>query len=60
MSRTPDNYDLYEMHQAEQDKLLESCDKCSECGEYIQEDHYYDINGKKWCPSCIDDCRHWY
>jgi formylmethanofuran dehydrogenase subunit E len=60
MSRMPDNYDLWEQHQAEQDKQLESCDICSECGNPIQDDHYYNINGDLWCPNCIDDCRHWY
>jgi formylmethanofuran dehydrogenase subunit E len=56
----PDNYDLYEQYQAEQDKQLESCDKCDSCGNPIQDDHYYNINGELWCPTCIDDCRHWF
>lgn len=56
----PDNYDLWEQHQAEQDRWLASRHKCSECGEHVQEDHYYDINGTIWCPSCIEDCRQWY
>ena len=50
----------FDRYEAEQNKLLESCNKCDSCGNYIQDDHYYEINGELWCPTCIDDCRHWY
>lgn len=55
----PDNYDLWEAHQREQDKLLESCEICDECGEHIQDECYYNIGGRKMCQNCIEDCRVW-
>lgn len=51
----PDNYDLFDSHQARQDKWLESRPECSECGEHIQEDCCYEINGEYICESCMKD-----
>ena len=28
---------------------------CSNCGEYIQDDHYYQINGENFCPDCLEN-----
>ena len=58
--RTDDPIADFNAWDAEQHKQLESCDKCDSCGNHIQDDHYYEINGELWCPTCIDDCRHWY
>mgnify|MGYP002517669099 CR=1 FL=1 len=44
---------------AEQEKALESLPKCDICHEPIQEEHYYKIDGKNWCETCVDDCREW-
>lgn len=49
----PDNYDLWEAHQREQDKWLDSLPKCSECGEPIQQDECYDFDGDLICEDCL-------
>ena len=38
---------------------LQSQPMCDECGEHIQEDYYYKINGRIYCPECIEDCKEW-
>lgn len=50
----PDNYDLFKMHEAEMDKLLESRPVCVCCEEHIQDDHWYDIWGEIYCPDCME------
>lgn len=52
---TPDNYDLWEKHDAEQQKALEQMPKCCECGNPIQEDFCYEINDEPVCDDCMHD-----
>ena len=58
----PDNYDLWEAHDAEQEKALAERYVCDYCGHPIQEDHHYEINGDFLCEGCLnehfrkDDC----
>jgi hypothetical protein len=51
----PDNYDLWEAHQREQDKLLERLPKCADCGEPIQDDDYYEFDCYFYCWDCVCD-----
>ena len=50
----PDNYDLWEAHQAKQDKWLSERLVCEYCGQPIQEDFYYEINDEVVCEKCLD------
>jgi formylmethanofuran dehydrogenase subunit E len=59
MYRTDDPIADFHRHDAEQYKSLESSECCDKCGDVIQDDHYYNIDGQIYCPSCIDDCRVW-
>ena len=49
----PDNYDLWEQHQAEQDIAEENLPECSECGEKIRDDFCYEIEGEPICDDCM-------
>ncbi len=53
----PDNYDLWERHDAEQNRWLERLPKCSICGEPIQQDMAVCIHGDWYCDDCLDDMR---
>lgn len=50
----PDNYDLWEAHEAEQEKWLGKMPKCDYCNDPIQDDFYYEINGEVICECCLD------
>lgn len=49
----PDAYDLWEAHEAEQEKLLELLPECEICGVTIQEDYYFEINDAIICENCM-------
>lgn len=49
----PDNYDLWEQHQAEQDRAEGNLPECSECGEKIQDDFCFEIDGEPICDDCM-------
>ena len=51
----PDNYSLWEAHEAEQEKLLERLPVCRYCGEPIQDDHYFYIEGVIYCEDCMNE-----
>lgn len=36
-------------------RLLERSPRCDCCGEYIQDDHYYEINDENICPDCLEN-----
>ena len=50
----PDNYDLWEAHEAEQEKQLERLPVCEVCGKPIQDEHLYLINDEFVCQDCLD------
>lgn len=54
----PDNYDMWEAHEAKLEKALSERIHCDYCGHAIQEDFYYEINGDMICDSCLE--RHFY
>jgi hypothetical protein len=41
-------------HDAEQEAELKKMPKCSECSEYIQDEHYYEINDEVVCEECLN------
>lgn len=51
----PDNYDLWEAHEANQEKLLEKLPECEICGHPIQDDFYYEINDAIICENCLNN-----
>lgn len=51
----PDNYDLWEQHEREQERLLERLPVCRRCNERIQDDEYYYIEGVILCEDCMKD-----
>ena len=51
----PDNYDLFEAHEAEQERWLDMLPRCCECDEPIQDDYLYEINGEYICERCLKD-----
>lgn len=57
MDYIPDNYDLWEQHEAEQAEKLDKLPRCSECDEPIQSEYCYDINGEHICESCMSEHR---
>ena len=50
-----DNYDLFEMHDREQEAKLENLPVCDCCGERIQDEYYYDIDGEILCEECLKE-----
>ena len=51
----PDYNDLYEAHEAEEERWLEKRPKCDCCGEPIYEDTFYDIGGEYLCSECMNN-----
>jgi formylmethanofuran dehydrogenase subunit E len=51
----PDNYDLWERHDAEQQAKLEKLPVCDYCEEPIQSDYYYEIDNECICEECLND-----
>ena len=55
MPYTDDPIADFDRHDAEQAKQLEKRPVCDHCENHIQDDHYFDINGFKLCPGCLED-----
>lgn len=51
----PDNYDRFEEHDAEQERMLRKRPVCDCCGEYIQDESWHRIFDKNICNRCLDD-----
>lgn len=49
----PDNLDLWQRHDAEQQKQLERLPICADCMEPIQDERAYYINGEFLCLDCM-------
>ena len=50
-----DNYDLWERHDREQAKWLESLPICKYCGHPIQQEQAVCIEGDYYCEECEDE-----
>lgn len=44
---------------ADQDKELKKLPVCEDCGEYIQDEYYYEIGGRKMCLQCLEEYKVW-
>lgn len=49
-----DYNDLFDRHEAEQERQLAKLPRCCECGKRIQDDYYYDFFGDIYCESCME------
>ena len=49
-----DNYDFYEMYEAEQEQHLMRLPVCAKCGQHITSDYAYDVDGL-YCEDCFED-----
>lgn len=52
--RTDDPLHDFALYCEDQENWLNSRPTCDECRLKIQEDRYYEIDGKKYCPNCIE------
>lgn len=50
----PDNYDLWEAHDAEQARQEARLPHCADCDEPIMTNEAYYINGDWICEDCMD------
>jgi hypothetical protein len=50
-----DNYDLFEMHDREQEARLQELPTCKCCGFAIQQEQAICIDGKWFCEDCEDE-----
>lgn len=56
MDYVPDNYDMFEQHEAEQARILARCPTCDRCGEKITDEYGYEIeSGELWCWNCTEE-----
>lgn len=51
----PDNYDLWTLHDTEQQKRFAKLPVCCMCGEPIQDEYYYLINDEILCQECLEN-----
>ena len=42
-----------DLYYADLERELAKRPKCSECGEHIQDEVYYEIDGKNYCTECL-------
>ena len=50
-----DNYDLWEQHDAKQEKEAEQFPTCCECGCTIFDDFCYEYNDEPICDDCLNN-----
>lgn len=55
MSYVPDAYDMWEQHEAEQEKALSKLPVCDACGENIQDEYCYRIGNDILCEECMKE-----
>lgn len=51
----PDNLDMFERHDAEQERNLAKLPVCNCCDEPITDEHAYCIEGTWYCEQCMHD-----
>lgn len=49
----PDNYDLWERHDAEQEARAEELPECYYCGKRIYDEYAWEINDEWVCTDCL-------
>ena len=53
------NYELFERHEAQQQRDYAKLPVCDECSETIHDEAYYEIDGIIYCDACMDGHRKW-
>ena len=53
----PDNGDLFERHDAEQERQLRKLPICCVCKDHIQQTDAVRISGDWYCDGCLEDMR---
>ena len=48
----PDNYDMWEAHEARMEAMADSYPICSHCGERITDERLFDIDGELYHQEC--------
>ena len=51
----PDNYDLFRMHEAEQERQLAKLPRCCSCDSPITDEYGYKIEGDLLCWNCAEE-----
>lgn len=59
MENVVDNLDLYNRHEAEQERWLKKRPVCADCNQHIQDEKFYLINDEAICPDCMECYAHW-
>lgn len=49
----PDNLDMFNAYSDRQEDMLSKMPQCCDCGEYIQEEHLFNVNGDLYCFDCM-------
>lgn len=49
-----DNYDLFEMHERQEERRLSRLPVCNKCGEPITSEKAYEVDGW-YCESCFEE-----
>ena len=55
MVKIPDNYDLFEQHDAKQQEALSKRPVCSCCGDPIQDEYFFLIQESPVCDICLNN-----
>jgi formylmethanofuran dehydrogenase subunit E len=51
--KVKDNYEAWEIHEANLERALAKLPVCDHCERPIQDEHYYYINGENICEECL-------
>lgn len=51
--KVKDNYEAWEIHEANRERALAKLPVCDNCERPIQDEHYYYINGENICEACL-------
>lgn len=54
MDYIPDYNDLYDAHEAEEERWLSKRPECDCCGQLITDDSFYIIDGTYFCEECLN------
>jgi formylmethanofuran dehydrogenase subunit E len=52
--KVKDNYEAWEVHEANRERALAMRPVCDQCGQHIRDDFYYYINGEIVCDECLE------
>jgi formylmethanofuran dehydrogenase subunit E len=53
MAKVKDNYEAWEVYEANRERALAERPACDYCERPIQDEYYYYINGENVCEECL-------